>query len=203
MKNILIVLILICGFANGYSQNKELPKYYADPMIIDSSWIMIPIYYKPHIALKQEELWEGHYANILFYNCKTDSIKMLFKGDTYIKPLPYEWVPNYSIHNKQYSNKWIFYFLKVSDYNNNGRFDTNDPYTLYVSGKNGNELRPLTQPNENAMSIDIFDKQGFALIKIQSDTNGNKKFGNREWADFYYIRLDLNSLKLARKIDIK
>ena len=128
---------------------------------------------------------------------------MLFKGDTYIKPLPYEWVPNYSIHNKQYSNKWIFYFVKVSDYNNNGRLDTNDPYTLYVSGKNGNELRPLTQPNENAMSIDIFDKQGFALIKIQSDTNGNKKFGNREWADFYYIRLDLNSLKLARKIDIK
>jgi hypothetical protein len=44
----------------------------------------------------------------------------------------------------------IFYFVKASDYNNNGQMDAKDPYILYVSDKNGDGLKRITPMNKNA-----------------------------------------------------
>jgi hypothetical protein len=207
IRNFILYFIIFCVVTAGFGQDKKNdPLYLGVPMIIDSSSssnLIIPVLYKPHIGFQQNQLRTDHYANILFYNPKTDSIKRLFKEDTYIKPFQLDYIPLYSYHNSIYSSNWIFYFVKTSDYNNNGEMDNNDPYILYVSDKNGNALKPLTPLNENALSIDIYDKQGFALIKLQQDTNENKKFGYNEWTDFYYVRLDLNTLKLHKKIQIK
>jgi hypothetical protein len=201
MKKLLIGLILIFDSVIGYSQNKII----GEPMIVDSSYLsklIIPVAYNPTIT-GEGGLLINHYANILFYDPKTDSAKPLFLEDTYIKKFQGDFNPIYCYHNNIYSSKWIFYFVKTFDYNKNGKIDLNDPYTLWVSDKNGNELKSITQSGEWAASIDIYDKQGFALIKIISDTDGNRKFGFGEWDNFYYIRLDLKTLDLKKKIDIK
>ena len=116
----------------------------------------------------------------------------------YIKPFRFDYNPINNYHNTVSSSKWIFYFVKV-DYNNDGKIDKNDPYIIYVSDKKGEGLKSITPLNENTLSIDIYDKQGFALIKLQRDTDGNKKFSYNEWADFYYVRLDLSTLTLQDK----
>ncbi len=68
--------------------------------------------------------------------------------------------------------------------------------------KNRDKLKALTLPNENAISIDIFDKQGFALVKMQRDTNNDKNFNSKD-KDYYYVRLDLNKLQFGNKIEVK
>ena len=203
MKKLLIALILLQHLAIGNSQDKDNEKYMGNPMIANSSSIsglIIPVLYKPHGIMIGDDILFDHFADIIFYNNKTGSVKRLFNKDMYIKPFHFDYNPINSYHNTVYSSKWIFYFVKA-DYNNDEKIDKNDPYTIYVSDKKGEGLKSITQLNENALSIDIYDKQGFALIKLQRDIDGNKKFSYNEWADFYYVRLDLNTLTLQDKIN--
>ena len=67
---------------------------------------------------------------------------------------------------------------------------------------NGNGIKSITNANENAVSIDVYDKQGFALIKLQRDLDKDYDFDSDD-KDYYYIRLDLNTLTLGNKIEIK
>jgi hypothetical protein len=73
---------------------------------------MIPLVYKPHNGFITNQLWIDHYADILFYNPKTDSVKRLFNENTFIKPFQLDYIPIYCYHNTVYSSKWIFYLVK-------------------------------------------------------------------------------------------
>jgi hypothetical protein len=88
------------------------------------------------------------------------------------------------------------------DHNHNGKIDSDDPSMLYVSDTRGKELKVLTTENENVVNIDLFEKQNFALIKIQRDSNND---GEYNWKDnsFYFLKLDLTTLTFGNKIETK
>ncbi len=199
----IFILFSISGF--GQNSSKGL-NYFADPILTDSlSTIMIPVKIDMTILNSSKLGYGEYYANIVFYDFKKDSSKRLFNNDTFIKGFDDD--NNYYNHNKKdkldnISSKWIFYFVKSYDYSKNGKIDNDDPYILYVSDKNGNGLKSITPTNENAVSINIYDKQGFALIKMQRDLDKDNDFESND-KDYYYIRLDLNTLTLGNKIEIK
>jgi hypothetical protein len=209
MKNILILLTSITITHSAFSQKTErLPIYFAEPIIADStSTVMIPIRYNfESFSSNKTGNMSDFYANIVFYDFQKDTSKKLFTEDTYIE----RFTPNTDSYSKYYrgSNQstncmnWIFYFVKTTDSNKNGKIDHEDPSLLFVSDRLGNNLKPITTSTENAESIEIFDKQGFALIKIQRDLNKDLNFDSKD-NDFYYIRLDLKTLLLGNKIEIK
>jgi len=199
----IFILITISGF--GQSSSKGV-NYFADPIMTDSlSTIMIPVKIDVTILNSSKIGYGEYYSNVIFYNFKTDSSKRLFKDDTFIKGFQKE----YDYYNRTKTDKldyvcskWIFYFIKSSDYSKNGKIDNDDPYILYVTDKNGNGLKSITNANENAVSIDVYDKQGFALIKFQRDLDKDYDFESDD-KDYYYIRLDLNTLTLGNKIEIQ
>lgn len=199
----IFILFSISGF--GQSSSK-LINYFADPFLTDSlSTIMIPIQIDVNIMNSSKIGYGEYYSNVIIYDFKTDSSKRLFKDDTFIKGFQKE----YDYYNRSKTNKldyvsdnWIFYFVKSSDYNKNGKVDSDDPFILYVSDRKGNGLKPITNNDENAISIDIYDKQGFALIKLQLDSDKDKDFESDD-KDYYYIRLDLSTLSLGNKIEMK
>ncbi len=209
MKNKLLLLTIISISLSGFGQKSDkIERFFSDPIIADSSsTVMIPIKYNSELMSSNKiALWNDYYANIIFYDFKADSHKKLFKEDTFIKGF----TNNYNSHiyyerpnkQEQTSSKWIFYFVKQTDFDKSGRIDNDDPSILFVSDKYGNALNAITPTNENAVSIDIFDKQGFALIKMQRDLDKDNDFDWKD-KDFYYIRLDLNTLTLSKKIEIK
>ncbi len=199
----ILVLIVISGF--GQSSSKGL-NYFAEPIMTDSlSTVMIPVKIDVTILNSSKIGFGEYYSNVIFYDFKTDSSKRLFKDDTFIRGFQKE----YDYYNRSktdkldyVSSKWIFYFVKSKDYSKNGKIDSDDPYILYVSDKKGNGLRPITSDYENAISIDIYDKHGFALIKMQRDLDKDYDFESDD-KDYYYIRLDLNRMILGNKIEIK
>jgi hypothetical protein len=73
---------------------------------------------------------------------------------------------------------------------------------LYVSDKQGNELKALTSNSENAVSIEIYEDQNFALVKMQRDEDANGDFESND-KDYYYVRLNLDNLTLGNKIEMK
>jgi 5,10-methenyltetrahydromethanopterin hydrogenase len=97
------------------------------------------------------------------------------------------------------SSNWVFYFVKPADFNQSGEIDEEDATVLYVSDKFGNSLKALTSVTENAVSLEMFDQQGFALIKMQRDSNHDSKFDEKD-IEWYYIRLILTNLKLGKPI---
>lgn len=201
LLGLILILIPIVGF--GQSSGK-LQMNFADPIITDSlSTLIIPITYDSNILNSSKISYYDNYANIIFYDFKNDSYKKLFNEDTFIKEFVnrYNYYDNSRNNNGDYiSQKWILYLVKNKDYNRNGKIDNNDPYILYVSDRYGNGLKSITPENENAVSLKILDKQGFALIKMQRDIDNDNDFESDD-KDYYYIRLDLNTLALGNKIE--
>ena len=210
MRNKLLVLIFILASATAFAQRGDkLPRFFGNPIVADSaSALMIPVQYNVELlSANKLALWNHYYANIIFYDITNDSSKRLFKEDTFIKGFAnsdnsYNRYDNSTNTPKNISANWIFYFVMEADYNKSGRIDSDDPAILYVSDKQGNKLKALTPPNENAVSIEIFEKQGFALVKMQRDVNNDKSFDAKD-KDFYYVRLDLNTLMFGNKIELK
>ncbi|MHC2993146.1 hypothetical protein OB13_16745, partial [Pontibacter sp. HJ8] len=178
MKNILLAAMLsLIALSSQAQKNEKLPRYFGETIVTDSSAaILIPTRYNAELlSTNKLALWHDYYANVIFYDMAADTYKKLFETDTYIQPFPdIQQMPANYIRSERGNKKlgnvsknWIFYFVKPGDYNKNGKVDTEDPSLLYVSDKAGNKLKALTTNTENAVSIEIFDKQGFALVKMQ------------------------------------
>lgn len=210
MKNLLAItlLLLTAGVAFGQDEFKSRIGFYlAGPIITDSaSTLMITIAFDAGLFTSNKlAAWGNHYANLVFYNFKTDSSFRLFDTDTYImnfKTYYYSKVSYRTQLNVRISKDWILYRVKNIDYNKSGKIDQYDPDLLYVSDLRGKNLLQLTGPEENVVSIDIYHDQNFALIKLQRDTDrdGSYKSSDKEYC---YIRLDLATLKLGKRIEVR
>jgi len=206
MKNLkpLLIILLVCNSNLLIGQvSSKINQEFAEPILVDSnSTIIIPIEYNSGLFTSNKLSW-SYYANIIFYNFKEDKYKKLFEKDTYIHEFK---TFNYSRLNsdiKKYStSKVIFFFVKNVDYNNDGKINEDDPSILYKSDTQGNNLLKLTSESESAVSLEIFEKQKFALIKIQRNVTNDKVFNFKD-NDYYYIKLDLDTFKLGNKIEIK
>ncbi len=208
MKKLIFGIIFLSSIQilMGQKSNK-LPRYFAEPIGIDSTTtVMIPTRYNSDLLSSSKmALWNNFYANIIFYNFKNDSVHKLFEEDTFIKGFRSN--ASYYYYNmnqveKNISSDWIFYFVKPNDFNQSGRIDNEDPSIIYVSDKYGNNLMSITSENENAVSIEIFNDQGFAIIKMQRDQNGDKDFDHKD-KEYYFISLNLKNLEFGKKIEME
>lgn len=207
-EKLLLIILLLCAYT-ALCQKPKTPRIMGNILVADSNAsLMIPVHYNSDLlATSKLALGHGYFANIIFYEMANDTHKKLFQKDTFIRDFtaarsaPFRPDPGAALSD--YSSKeWIFYFVMNSDSNENGRIDADDPAVLYVSDKMGNRLQALTPVNEHAMDISILDKQGFALIKMQRDLNGDKRFDSKD-DDYYYVRLNLHDLSLGNKIELR
>ncbi|MCZ8215455.1 MAG: hypothetical protein O9262_04405, partial [Cyclobacteriaceae bacterium] len=149
--------------------------------------------------------WGDYYANIVAYNFQTDTYKKLFEKDTFIESFRgvyYAYNSRTDTKLKNITRKWVILLVKTTDTNNSGRIDEKDPSVLFAVSVDGKSLKQLTSEIENVVSFDIFDKQGFVLMKIQKDSNNDKSF-KPEDKDFYFKKLNLTDLTLGKEIEIK
>lgn len=205
-KFLLFLVITSLSAISVKGQGSKGQNYLSNPIFVDSaSTIIIPIKIESSMFSSAKLNLTDHYSNIIFYDLQSDSSKLLFKNDTYIRGYESEYRNNNTGRKERLGNEstqWLFYFVKSNDYNKNSKIDTDDPYILYVSDKKGNDLKSLTVNNENAVAIFIYDKQGYALIKMQRDLDKDADFDSDD-TDYYYQRIDLNNLTLGNKIEIK
>jgi len=210
IKSLAIVKLLLITAGAAFGQDEFKSKigfYFNGPIITDSaSTIMIPIAYDAGFFSSNKMVaWGAYYANLVFYDFKTDSSFRLFDKDTYImnfKTYYYGKVSFGTRLNVRMSKNWILYRVKNVDYNKSGKIDQHDPDILYVSDVHGKNLQKLTGPYENVVSIDVYHDQNFALIKLQRDSDGDRSYKSSD-KDYCYVRLDLETLTLGKRIELK
>ncbi len=187
------------------AQSSKLTQQFDKIYLVDSnSTLIIPIQYDAPIFSSAKFVPYGHYyANLIFYNFKTDTYKKLFAKDTYIKRFyQRDYFERRTRATVNQTQKYIFYLVMDTDRNNNGKIDDSDPVCLYVSTLNGDDLRRVSSINENVLSFEIFEKENFAMVEIQRDANQDNAFTSKD-NDYYYIKLDLETLSFGKPIEIK
>jgi hypothetical protein len=208
MKKINLILpFILCQFINGQCQTSvKYPRYFAEPIMTDSaSTLFLPTRYNEEFLSVNKILIGGdYYANIVIYDFIQDTYKKLFEVDTYIKSFQgsLSYMEQLNPKPKNVTSKWVFFLVKNKDSNDNRRIDERDPTVLFVTSSSGKDLKPLTPETENIVSLQLFEKQGFGLIKIQRDLNKDNSF-KMEDTDFYFRKINLNDLSLGRPIELK
>jgi hypothetical protein len=205
-KIILIILLELTLLMTGLCQ-KGPARYFGQPILTDSlSTLFIPTRYNEEFfSANKISLWGDYYANIIVYDYKADSYKKLFEKDTFIESFTsadYYYSSRTSIKIKNLTTKWVFLLVKNKDTNNSGRIDEKDPSILLAVSTDGSILKQITNENENVVSFDVFDKQGFILIKIQKDLNNDKSF-KAEDKEFYFRKVRLTDVAVGNGIELK
>jgi hypothetical protein len=211
MKTLLstfIILLLTFTFCDTPAQKKtEVEKpYLTDPIMIDSvSTIIIPsVYntenYRNSIYSKVASAGD-YYANLVFYDLKTDTSRKLFEKDTFIQILNLNEFLSMKQKSKNTPLKYLFYKVLNLDHNKDGVINHQDPAMLYVSDDQGNNLQPLTSKNDNVLSIQMFGQKSFLLVKLQRNADNDQNF-EFEDKDYYFLKLDLKTLTFGKNIEI-
>jgi len=192
----------------AFSQTSDkVGRYFADAIVTDStSTMMFPTTYEWELFTSNKTMtWGNYYANIIVYDFKADTYRRLFPEDVFIEAFDregnYKYADSFRSRTKNVSRGWIFYRVRSADFNGNGKVDDRDPAVLYSTNKKGEGLKSLTPENENVLSIEIYEKLGFALIRMQRDANHDRDFKNDD-KDFYLMKIDLATLKPGNKIEI-
>jgi hypothetical protein len=201
-----LILSLLC--INVFAQNKSSAPYFGNEIVVtdSSSTIMIPVEHSvnPFSSTNNKlALFRNVHANIVFYDFAKDSVRKLFDKNTYIESLSNLSGYDFTIPStkKNAIGKYLFYKVYNSDYDKNGRIDYTDPAILFISDNHGKHLKAITPQNENVVSIQVFEKQNFLLLKIQRDVDNDRDFKNSD-DDYYYVKFDMRTLTLGRKIEL-
>ena len=183
-----------------------MARYFGEPILTDTlSTIFLPTRYNNEfLSTNKIAFWGDYYANIVVYNFKLDTYRKLFGADTYIEAFlggnNYRYGSMTRDKIKNITTKWVFLLVKSKDYNDSERIDEQDPSTLFVTTLNGENLKALTDANEDVVSFEIFNDQGFGLLKIVRDRDMDKSFKKES---IYLKKIDLNDLSFGKEIELK
>jgi hypothetical protein len=166
---------------------------FAEPQTIDSSHIVI------YPLILQKESYSSSYGsssggqrtsywNLIFYNTETQNQNLLV---TNRKMLIYSINFGASSSSSNSSdNVWtnginvykenVIYTAVAKDYNANKQLDENDPTYLFVSNKDGTNLRQISPDNYNINSWEVVKGTTKLIMQGQKDDNGDKVFNEND-----------------------
>ncbi len=203
MKKLLPILLLalIAGKASAQDKDKKYFQRLESPFLADTASTMLFLIRGNEGA---KSFFGEHTSNVVVYDFTKDTYKRLFDQEVYVQRtamFPQSEQQSYgSATKRQVNPKWIFYMVKTSDTNSSGRIDERDATVLFVTNARGENLRALTPIDVNVVGLTFYEKQGFALVEIQRDSDGDKSFKYEDKV-FYYQKININDLSMGKPIE--
>ncbi len=193
MKKILFLLLVVN--MTVFAQNGKMKL--GDAIVVEATGtVLIPEMSEEDIFSKA--LFGAHYTNILVTNSKNKGSIKLFDRNVNVFPFKPNGESNNENKNRSFSSKWIFLLVQDVDLNGNGKISDVDPVSLFVTDLEGKELKRLTNKTLKVKNFYVSEKNGFILVKIQSDTNGDNKLTSKDRC--YFSMYDFNTLKHIKDI---
>lgn len=126
----------------------------------------------------------GYLQNLKFQKTDSDSIRplsdkpILILTATYLKPVA-----------DKTSNKIMVYTLTDSDTNKDGKIDTSDIKTLYLSDISGNNFTKVSADLEELVDWSLIASKNRLYFRTIEDTNQNGQFDKNDVLHYNYIDL--------------
>lgn len=140
---------------------------------------------------------ESSFWNIIFYNTNTGEKHIL--GNQKMLISNYETNYNYDSSNKAVnqmntsSKNFIFYNIITDDYDGNKKLNFEDPTYLFLTDKEGKNLKQISPKNLNVINWKIIPKTKKIIFNAQIDSNKNKKFDEAD--EVITLEYDLETQK--------
>ncbi|MBI5857163.1 MAG: hypothetical protein HZB42_05900 [Sphingobacteriales bacterium] len=201
----LLLVAIISNMAIAQDEPKKSEINYSDPFQVDSSeYFLIPELIdddnKADYGKGTGYLLWGNYANIFFYNAKTNQAKKLFNqlaiitsfasGRSYYDTKTSQYIPTNILPDH------IIYLARTHNFNGDKALDSDDPVYLYLSSKNGENIRQITPSGFHVLTWTVSKDKKMILVKLMNDKTGNRKFGNGDNQLYYRIDLDADITKV-------
>lgn len=173
----------------------EFKFQYESPLVLDStSQVLIPISTE---LLERRKTFskDGYYSddyprywNVLFYDRKTGENQLLTERKIRISQI-YAVSDEYEGGNKILNNKVLFE-IADTDYNDDGKLNSQDPEYLFCSELNGENLTRISPNYEDLQFFKVIPKSNQILIRTIRDTKRDSIFNNEDESIWYKAELD-------------
>jgi len=132
----------------------------------------------------------GFLQNLKFQKTSSDSIRplttkpILIETATYLKPV-----------SDRIKKQIIVYTMVDADTNKDGKLDTNDINTLYLSVISGEKLTKISADLEELIDWSLIESSNRLYFRTIEDTNKNGQFDQKDVVHYNYIDLNKNEWK--------
>jgi len=198
--------------AQGQKSNlKNLKLDFNEPVFIDSSAVvMYPLTLENNDeedrGLSSSYSSPATYWNIIFYNTATGRYHLL---DDKRKMVIYSYDPKNSDTGSSSSSEFreggynqvdnlLYYSITITDFNNDGKLNSDDPTYLFVSDKNGKNFKQVSPNNVNVSSWQTIKKTNKVLLQVTKDSNNDKEFTDKDETN--PMVYDLNKAGTSKEI---
>jgi hypothetical protein len=167
-------LIFPIGNIHVYSRNSKSS--------FDSSSSESDTSYK--ISNNNENEITGYLTNLKFQETQSDSLKVLTD-----KPVLIQSVTYINTFFKKNIQQLLVYSLADMDTNRDGKLDTNDIKSLYISDVSGNRFTKLSVDFEEIIDWNIIDSKNRLYFRTIEDTNKNGEFDKGDVIHYNFVNL--------------
>ncbi len=147
------------------------------------------------------------YTNVYVYNTKLKKSVSIFSNST---TLIYPFYDNFystiytwgqALRASASLNNYILYLVQDTDFNSDGIIDDDDPTSIYLSLKNGDNLTRITPKDLNVISWSFSKDKNVIMVTCVKDRNADRKFINEDQVLYQIdISKDVISSKLTQVV---
>ncbi len=134
----------------------------------------------------------GNLDNIMFQRLDSDKLLPLTHKTIKIQSLTFL----RQIFNTT-KRQLLIYKVIDKDTNQDGRLDSNDIHTLYISKIDGTKFKKLTDPNKEIIDWKIIQSLNRLYFRSIEDTNEDGIFDSKDRIHYKYVALNTDKLKVV------
>lgn len=127
--------------------------------------------------------------NIVFLNSKTNEYHLLADNKMIIKSYSVDYNTS-SYKNRVETSGYIFYSITSDDFNSDNNLTDSDPDYLFVSDKEGKNLKQISPKNSNLHSWEYVKSTNKVIFTVKKDADNNKKFEEEDGLTTYEVYMD-------------
>ena len=144
------------------------------------------------ISNNDENEITGFLTNLKFQEIGTDSIKPLTEKPVLIQTATY--LKTVSDKTKK---QLMIYALADMDTNKDGKMDSNDIKSLYISEISGNRFTKLSTDFQELINWNLIESNNHLYFRTIEDTNKNGQFDKNDVVHYHFVDLNKNDWKVA------
>ncbi|MGL2987638.1 hypothetical protein ACSVH5_08580 [Flavobacterium sp. RSSA_27] len=135
----------------------------------------------------------GFLQNLKFQKIDSDSIRQLTD-----QPILIETATYLKTVSDRIKKQIMAYTLVDADTNKDGKLDTNDINTLYLSTISGDNFTKVSTDLEELIDWNLIESSNRLYFRTIEDTNKNGQFDQKDVVHYNYIDLNKNDWKVVR-----
>ncbi|WP_430613656.1 hypothetical protein [Flavobacterium sp. JP2137] len=133
----------------------------------------------------------GYFQNLMFQHMDSTHLRPLTDQVIQIQTVTF-----LSTIAEKTKKKVLVYTIVDQDTNRDGKIDSNDIKSLYISLNNGTKFTKLSEDLHELLDWSVIDSQSRLYFRTIEDINKNGAFDNKDAVNYFFVDLNTDAWKI-------